>query len=99
HNEIGSCDNCSCVANFKTKKDVSIKKTINAFNHRIDAKRTLREIKLICHMDHDNIIEIKDIIPLLEKEKLNVVCSAYELIDISLHQIIRSSESLTDDHC
>ncbi|MBA0736873.1 hypothetical protein Gogos_010362 [Gossypium gossypioides] len=66
---------------------------------RIDAKRPLREIKLHCHMDHDNIIKIKDIIPLLEKEKLNDVYIAYELMDISLHQIIRSSEALTDDHC
>ncbi|MBA0646117.1 hypothetical protein Goklo_014107, partial [Gossypium klotzschianum] len=88
-----------CAANFKTKEDVAIKKTVNAFDHRIDAKRTLREIKLLCHMDHDNIIKIKDIIPLLEKEKLNDVYIAYELMDISLHQIIRSSEALTDDHC
>ncbi|KAK5812313.1 hypothetical protein PVK06_027742 [Gossypium arboreum] len=89
---------CSAT-NSETKEDVAIKKTVNAFDHRIDAKRTLREIKLLCHMDHDNIIKIKDIIPLLEKGKFNDVYIAYELMDISLHQIIWSSEALTDDHC
>ncbi|GMI77170.1 hypothetical protein like AT1G07880 [Hibiscus trionum] len=71
----------------------------NAFDNRIDAKRTLREIKLLRHMDHDNIIKIKDIIPPPEKEKFNDVYIAYELMDTDLHQIIRSSQALTDDHC
>ncbi|MBA0622822.1 hypothetical protein Godav_008325, partial [Gossypium davidsonii] len=97
--EIGSCDNCSCATNSETKEEVAIKKIANAFDNRIDAKRTLREIKLLCHMDHDNIIKIKDIIIPPEKEKFNDVYIAYELMDTDLHQIIRSSQALTDDHC
>lgn len=45
----------SCTTNLETKDEVAIKKIGNAFDNRIDAKRTLREIKLLCHMDHDNV--------------------------------------------
>ncbi|KAE8688750.1 Mitogen-activated protein kinase-like protein NTF6 [Hibiscus syriacus] len=87
-----------CATNSETKEEVAIKKIGNAFDNRIDAKRTLREIKLLCHMDHDNIIKIKDIITPPEKEKFDDVYIAYELMDTDLHQIIRSSQALTDDH-
>jgi len=46
----------SCARNSETNEEVAIKKIGDAFNNRIDAKRTLREIKLLCHMDHDNVI-------------------------------------------
>ncbi|KAG9453294.1 hypothetical protein H6P81_006198 [Aristolochia fimbriata] len=42
-----------CVKNVETDEEVAIKKIGNAFDNRIDAKRTLREIKLLIHMDHE----------------------------------------------
>ncbi|XP_074330458.1 mitogen-activated protein kinase homolog NTF6-like [Apium graveolens] len=88
-----------CATDSETKEEVAIKKIGNAFENRIDAKRTLREIKLLCHMDHDNVIKIKDIIRPPEKENFVDVYIAYELMDTDLHQIIRSTQALTDDHC
>ncbi|KAL7259021.1 hypothetical protein ACSBR1_005013 [Camellia fascicularis] len=44
---------CAAV-NSETREEVAIKKIGNAFDNRIDAKRTLREIKLLRHMDHEN---------------------------------------------
>lgn len=41
--------------NSETREEVAIKKIGNAFDNRIDAKRTLREIKLLRHMDHENV--------------------------------------------
>ncbi|CAL0304107.1 unnamed protein product [Lupinus luteus] len=88
-----------CATNSETKERVAIKKIGNAFDNRIDAKRTLREIKLLCHMDHDNVIKIKDIIQAPDKENFNDVYIVYELMDTDLHQIIQSNQSLTDEHC
>ncbi|XP_019177682.1 PREDICTED: mitogen-activated protein kinase homolog NTF6-like [Ipomoea nil] len=88
-----------CARNAVTKEEVAIKKIGNAFDNRIDAKRTLREIKLLSHMDHENIIKIKDIIRPPERETFNDVYIVYELMDTDLHQIIRSSQTLTEDHC
>lgn len=45
----------SAAVNSETREEVAIKKIGNAFDNRIDAKRTLREIKLLRHMDHDNV--------------------------------------------
>ncbi|KAH7513884.1 mitogen-activated protein kinase homolog MMK2 [Ziziphus jujuba] len=89
---------CAAV-NSETHEEVAIKKIGNAFDNRIDAKRTLREIKLLRHMNHENVIAIKDIIRPPKKETFNDVYIVYELMDTDLHQIIRSDQQLTDDHC
>ncbi|GKU96785.1 hypothetical protein SLEP1_g9979 [Rubroshorea leprosula] len=89
---------CAAV-NSETGEEVAIKKIGNAFDNRIDAKRTLREIKLLRHMDHENVISIKDIIRPPQRENFNDVYIVYELMDTDLHQIIRSNQSLADDHC
>ncbi|RRT72552.1 hypothetical protein B296_00016101 [Ensete ventricosum] len=46
---------CS-VMNSETGEMVAIKKIANAFDNHMDAKRTLREIKLLRHLDHENIL-------------------------------------------
>lgn len=45
----------SAAVNSETHEQVAIKKIGNAFDNIIDAKRTLREIKLLRHMDHQNV--------------------------------------------
>ncbi|CAL9213314.1 unnamed protein product [Arabidopsis halleri] len=88
-----------CAAwNSETGEEVAIKKIGNAFGNIIDAKRTLREIKLLKHMDHDNVIAIKDIIRPPQPDNFNDVHIVYELMDTDLHHIIRSNQPLTDDH-
>ncbi|KAH9775394.1 hypothetical protein WN944_012965 [Citrus x changshan-huyou] len=89
---------CAAV-NSETREEVAIKKIGNAFDNIIDARRTLREIKLLRHMEHENVIAIKDIIRPPKKDTFNDVYIVYELMDTDLHQIIRSDQQLTDDHC
>lgn len=48
----------SAAVNSETREEVAIKKISNAFDNRIDAKRTLREIKLLHHMDHENVSSV-----------------------------------------
>jgi len=52
---------CSAL-NKKTNTKVAIKKVGNAFEDLIDAKRIVREIKLLRFFDHENIISLLDII-------------------------------------
>ncbi|XP_031272770.1 mitogen-activated protein kinase homolog MMK1 [Pistacia vera] len=89
---------CSAL-NSETNEHVAIKKIANAFDNKIDAKRTLREIKLLRHMDHENVVAIRDIVPPPERESFNDVYIAYELMDTDLHQIIRSNQALSEEHC
>jgi len=43
------------VLNSETNEMVAVKKIANAFDNQMDAKRTLREIKLLRHLDHENV--------------------------------------------
>lgn len=51
-----------CVYLHFTGQQVAIKKISNAFEVVTNAKRTLRELKILKHFKHDNIIAIKDIL-------------------------------------
>ena len=45
---------CSC-RDTTTGRKVAVKKVGDAFNDETDAKRTLREIKLLRFLNHDNV--------------------------------------------
>lgn len=83
----------------ETNKKVAIKKIVNAFENVVDAKRTLREIKLLRHLRHENVIDIIDCVKPASKHEFEDVYLMYDLMDTDLYQIIRSSQSLTDEHC
>ncbi|XP_039004351.1 mitogen-activated protein kinase 3-like [Hibiscus syriacus] len=89
---------CS-VLNTETNEMVAVKKIANAFDNHMDAKRTLREIKLLRHLDHENVIAIRDVIPPPMRRDFADVYIALELMDTDLHQIIRSNQSLSEEHC
>ncbi|TYK02886.1 mitogen-activated protein kinase 3 [Cucumis melo var. makuwa] len=82
-----------------TNEMVAVKKIANAFDNHMDAKRTLREIKLLRHLDHENVIGIRDVIPPPLRREFNDVYISTELMDTDLHQIIRSNQSLSEEHC
>ncbi|TYH26703.1 hypothetical protein ES288_A02G009800v1 [Gossypium darwinii] len=86
------------VLNSETNEEVALKKLANSFDNLIYAKRILREIKMLLQMDHENVIAIRDIIPPPRIECFNDVYIAYELMDIDLHQVIHSSQALSEEH-
>ncbi|XP_027908775.1 mitogen-activated protein kinase 3 isoform X1 [Vigna unguiculata] len=89
---------CSLL-NTETNELVAVKKIANAFDNHMDAKRTLREIKLLKHLDHENVIGLRDVIPPPLRREFNDVYIAMELMDTDLHHIIRSNQSLSEEHC
>lgn len=89
---------CSSI-NMETNEKVAIKKINNVFDNRVDALRTLRELKLLRHIRHENVIALKDIMMPIYRESFKDVYLVYELMDTDLHQIIKSSQPLSNDHC
>lgn len=71
--------------NSETREEVAVKKIVNAFDNRVDAKRTLREIKLLRHIDHENVSSFLDYLNVYDLSKFkffqesnlnsNIVCS------------------------
>ncbi|GAU14635.1 hypothetical protein TSUD_96990 [Trifolium subterraneum] len=87
---------CSLL-NTETNELVAVKKIANAFDNHMDAKRTLREIKLLRHLDHENVIGLRDVIPPPLRREFNDVYITTELMDTDLHQIIRSNQNLAPE--
>ncbi|XP_077170652.1 mitogen-activated protein kinase 7 [Paroedura picta] len=82
-----------------TGQQVAIKKIPNAFDVVMNAKRTLRELKILKHFKHDNIIAIKDILkPSVPYAEFRSVYVVLDLMESDLHQIIHSSQPLTLEH-
>ncbi|KAM9149427.1 mitogen-activated protein kinase 7 isoform 1-T2 [Pangshura tecta] len=82
-----------------TGQQVAIKKIPNAFDVVMNAKRTLRELKILKHFKHDNIIAIKDILkPAVPYDDFKSVYVVLDLMESDLHQIIHSSQPLTLEH-
>ncbi|XP_044278519.1 mitogen-activated protein kinase 7 isoform X1 [Varanus komodoensis] len=82
-----------------TGQQVAIKKIPNAFDVVMNAKRTLRELKILKHFKHDNIIAIKDILkPSVPYAEFKSVYVVLDLMESDLHQIIHSSQPLTLEH-
>uniref|UniRef100_A0A096LSF6 Mitogen-activated protein kinase n=1 Tax=Poecilia formosa TaxID=48698 RepID=A0A096LSF6_POEFO len=80
-------------------QQVAIKKISNAFEVVTNAKRTLRELKILKHFKHDNIIAIKDILqPNLPHSAFKSVYVVLDLMESDLHQIIHSAQTLTPEH-
>jgi len=67
---------------------VAIKKIVNPFDVLTTAKRTLRELKLLLHFKHDNIVGIKNIV----RSSVAAIKDVYlvmDLLETDLHHIIR----------
>lgn len=84
--------------NTETKEKVAVKKISRAFEDLVDAKRILREIKLLQHFDHENVITIVDLLPPPSLAQFEDVYIIADLMETDLHRIIYSRQPLTDDH-
>jgi len=80
--------------------EVAIKMVPRAFHDEIDAKRILREIKLLQHFQHENIVAIRDMMPPECKyvEDFTDVYMVTDLMETDLHRIIYSKQKLSMDH-
>ncbi len=82
-----------------TGNKVAIKKVTRAFEDPVDAKRVLREIKLMRKFQHENVIRIIDIIPPpATAEDFDDIYIVQDLMETDLHRIIYSRQPLTIDH-
>ena len=86
--------------NVDTNKLVAIKKISKAFEDTVDCKRLLREIKILQHFKHDNVLGLLDILPPGKdgSKEWKDVYIVSELMDTDLHYIIHSKQQLTDEH-
>jgi mitogen-activated protein kinase 1/3/mitogen-activated protein kinase 6 len=77
---------------------VAIKKVENAFEHLTFAKRTLRELKILRHLRHENLIDVRLVYLPGEKDKFEDIYIISELMETDLASVLKSPQPLSDDH-
>ena len=89
---------CSAL-NKLTKEKVAIKKIPNIFEQTVIAKRTYREIRILKHFRHDNVVAIQEILkPKESPADFKDIYIVLDLMESDLHRIIHSKQELTDEH-
>jgi serine/threonine protein kinase len=82
-----------------TGEKCAVKKIVGIFDKDFEfQKRILREIKILKHFDHENIISLMDLIPPRSFDKFTDVYIVTDLMETDLRQIIKSDQHLTDQH-
>ena len=88
---------CAAIDRERGQK-VAIKKVRNAFDHASDATRILREVTLLRHLKHPDIVEVLNIMLPPNPREFNEVFIVFELMGTDLHQVIKANDDLTDEH-
>nr|KAF6363218.1 mitogen-activated protein kinase 14 [Pipistrellus kuhlii] len=97
---VGSGAYGSVCSAFDTKTGlrVAVKKLSRPFQSIIHAKRTYRELRLLKHMKHENVIGLLDVFtPARSLEEFNDVYLVTHLMGADLNNIVKC-QKLTDDH-
>jgi mitogen-activated protein kinase 1/3 len=89
-----------CSAKDKKRKcKVAIKKVHDAFEDLIDAKRIVREIKLLAFFDHENIIAMVDVMkPHEGRTGFEDIYIITDLMETDMHRVVYSRQDLSDEH-
>ena len=70
---------------------VAIKKIEKAFEHKVFAQRTLRELKIMRLLQHENLLGIKTILKPESRKDFNEIYVVSELMETDLTQVIKSN--------
>ncbi|KAG7283862.1 hypothetical protein CRUP_034049 [Coryphaenoides rupestris] len=88
------CSSCD----EKTSRKIAVKKLSRPFQSIIHAKRTYRELRLLKHMNHENVICLLDVFtPATSLKEFNEVYFVTHLMGADLNNIVKC-QKLTDDH-
>jgi len=82
-----------------TGDTVAIKKIESAFDDITFAKRTLRELKILRHLRHENLIDIRYVFLPGLKSSFEDIYVVSELMETDLASILKSPQPLSDEHC
>mmetsp|Transcript_10363 Transcript_10363/g.26550 ORF Transcript_10363/g.26550 Transcript_10363/m.26550 type:complete len:352 (-) Transcript_10363:75-1130(-) len=86
---------CSALDNISGER-VAIKK-ISPFEHQTYCQRTLREVKILRRIQHENIIRMTDIIKCESLEDFTDVYIVQELMETDLFRLLKT-QKISNDH-
>lgn len=81
-----------------TGNSVAIKNIPKTFDDLVDAKRIVREIRLMRHLQHPNIVTVVDVMRPPSLQAFEDTYIVTDLMETDLHRVINSPEPLSSDH-
>lgn len=81
-----------------TGQKVALKHIINAFTSITDARRIFREIKVMKHFMHPNIVKLLHVVRPANTRTFEHIYLVSELMETDLHRVVHSRQDLTSDH-
>lgn len=81
-----------------TGNSVAIKNIPKTFDDLVDAKRIVREIRLMRHLQHPNIVTVLDVMRPPSLAAFEDTYIVTDLMETDLHRVINSPEPLSSDH-
>lgn len=78
---------------------VAVKKIEGVFEHITITKRTLRELRIMRHLQHENLMQVKNIFITSSRGVFEEIYVVSELMETDLASTLRSAQPLSDDHC
>ncbi|CAN0227772.1 unnamed protein product, partial [Discosporangium mesarthrocarpum] len=94
----GSYGEVAEARDLETKTTVAIKRVLNIFDSEVDTKRIYREMYILRHMRHPEIIHLRDVIAPKSYEHFADLYLVFEYVDTDLYKLIGSQQFLTNDH-
>ena len=73
---------------------VAIKKIERAFEHPLFTRRTLRELKILRLLSHENVIDLLTIQKPLPNERLDIY-AVFEIMETDLGSIVKSKQEIS----
>ena len=80
------------------EEKVAIKKIHNCFGQATEAKRILRELRILRHLRHDNVISIRDVLAPTSEASFSDLWVVFDFVDLDLRKLIASSQTITVPH-
>lgn len=82
----------------KTGEKVAIKKIQNVFENDVNAKRLLREVRILRMLHHNNVIGFRGLLCPANLSKFNDLYIVFQFVDTDLQKIIASPQHFSNLH-
>lgn len=88
----------SAAIDLQTKELVAIKKVSHCFNNLTEAKRLLRELRILRHLDDPHVIKIRGLLRPTSLETFQDLWIVMDYVDLDMRKLIVSPQTITLQH-
>jgi serine/threonine protein kinase len=82
----------------ETKEKIAVKRIEGVFDHLTFARRTLRELRILRHLRHENVTSVRDVFVIGNRSSFGSVYVISDLMETDLASILKSGQVISPKH-